>query len=375
MNPPVKEEATSPVKKSKVKLPDIERALANWVRNEQKKGVTITDEKLKKQARFFSTTSPTNESQLQITSTAWLERFKQNNTINTAAKKGKPSNSDLVIVDSNTTSLSDTPIDSSPVSSVGLASPPISPDDIISQRDPNGDGADDFFEYGNRERFRDTTSLEHVLSSDLESSTAVLSPVSPELSRSAGAAANEPPPFSSNFSRQRSQTFPITEMETTSASRPPSSHNRGPPAGPVRSVTSDMIERPISINPRQTVKRHKSVPDIHDPEPVRFSSMQPPPLPKSSENSPIIQQRSSPTPEDAQYALDLLKSFFEAQQRTNVMNDGDAYIMIGKLMEKLKLLQRPSDLDLTLPGGMHPVEMVVDTSRSSKKRPLMGISE
>ena len=86
----------------------------------------------------------------------------------------------------------------------------------------------------------------------------------------------------------------------------------------------------------------------------------------------MIQQSSSPSPEDAQHALDLLKSFFEAQQRSNVMNDGDAYIMIGKLMEKLKLLQRPSDLDL-LPGGM--VEMVVDTSRSSKKSPLMAIEE
>ena len=370
MNPPLKEEATSPVKKSKVKMPDIERALINWARNEQKKGTTLTDEKLKKQARFFATTSPTSESQQQITSSGWLEQFKQKYTIKTSHKKSRSGSVTIAIVDSSTTSLSDTPIDRSPVSSVGLASPPISPDDIIGQS--NGEGADDFFDYANKARFRDTTSLEHVLARDLESSV-VISPVSPDMGRIDSADGDDHPSLASNFLRQRSQTFPVIDMEINGSSRPASSHSKNHSV-PIRSMSSDILDEPTSINPRHTVKRHKSVPDIHDPEQVHFSPMAPPPLPRSLEGSPIIGGGSSPTPAEAQNALDVLKSFFQSQQRTHIVNDGDAYIMIGKLMEKLKLFQRPEN-DLQLPGGMHSLDMIIDSARGTKKRAITGISE
>ena len=43
----------SPVKQSKDKVLDIERALANWVRRSQKEGVPLTDAAIMEKARFF----------------------------------------------------------------------------------------------------------------------------------------------------------------------------------------------------------------------------------------------------------------------------------------------------------------------------------
>ena len=53
-SPPPKEEVTSPGKKSKAKLPDFEKTLTNWVINQQKKGLPVTDQDLRKQAHVFS---------------------------------------------------------------------------------------------------------------------------------------------------------------------------------------------------------------------------------------------------------------------------------------------------------------------------------
>jgi Tc5 transposase DNA-binding domain len=375
LNPTPKEESTSPVKRSKVKFPDIERALVNWVRNEQKKGVAITDEKLKKQARFFATTSPSSESQMQVTSSAWLEKFKQKNQIHTGPRKGKASISvstdDVVIVDSSTTSVSEMPLDESPTSSVGLVSPPISPEDDTSRGAIKAERSDDFFDYDGKDPYDDPNSLEHVLSSDLDHSGSLLSPISQELIRASSATIEASPAYSgSNFSRQRSQTFPMAESEAGSTSRPPSSGGNTPGV-PIRSITNTIDTRPTSVNPMHTVKRHKSVSDIHETEVIHYSSMKPPPLPKSLDNSPI--SPGSPTPEEAKQALHILKNFFQAQQ-TDVVDEDD-YIMIGKLMGKLKqlkLMRRPSDAD-RLPGGMHSLDMF-DSPRLSKKRTILGIS-
>ena len=370
MNPPPKEESTSPVKKSKVKLPDVERALVNWVRNEQKKGTPITDDKLRKQARFFSTTSPTSESQQQISSDAWLQRFKQKNMINPGPRKTKSSanTDDVVIVDSSTTPLADTPTENSPLSSAGLASPPISPDEIGSRGHHSGD--DDFFSYGSREPFHDTASLEQVLSGDLETGSVVLSPASPDMLKEGTTMIEEPAAFLSKISRQRSQTFPVADNEATLVSHPTPSHGRTGAPVPIRSLTSQVIERTTAVDPRHTVKRHKSVPDIHDSEAVFISTMQPPPLPIPQEQSPNP-DTNSPTPEEARRALHLLKTFFQSQNSDAF--DGDDYIMIGKLMEKLKILKRPVESVHELQGGLHPVD-VLDSPRTNKKRTIMGIS-
>ena len=360
MNPPLpKEEVTASGKKSKAKLPDFEKTLTNWVKNQQRQGRAVTDEDLRKQAGLFSFS---RNDQALLSSPSWLEKFKQKNSL------GKHSSS----VDSSTTSLSETPINASPASSSGgLVSPPMSASDDPYRRTLKDGQSDDYFDFESRGSYRHSPSLTHTSISELERtlSAPIMSPSSPDPLRDEDALPDLP--MDENFSagsssRQRSQTFPhITEY---ASSRPSSSGKQ--PGIPMRSMTSSLESRPTAVDPRQMMKRHKSVPDIHDAEPIRFSTMQPPPLPRSADMSPVSNP-ASPTEDDNIKALYSIKKLLESNPG---VADSDDYLAIGKLMEKLKLLRSPSQTP-QLPGGMHPVD-ILDSPRlsKSKKRTILGIS-
>jgi hypothetical protein len=66
---------------AKRKYPDINRALANWVRNSQKQGIPLTDAAIKEKARFFAATVGSSDSHIKANSTTWLKEFKQKNGI------------------------------------------------------------------------------------------------------------------------------------------------------------------------------------------------------------------------------------------------------------------------------------------------------
>lgn len=354
MNPPPREEVTSPGKKSKAKLPDFEKTLTNWVRNQQKKGVPITDEDLRKQARVFSFS---RSDQALLSSSSWLEKFKQKNNL------GKYANSN---VDSSTTSHSETPTHGSPTSSDGLVSPPASAADEVHLR-RTSKSRPEYFDLDNRPDFPDSPRVARSVVDDADStfSPRLLSPLSPDMVRES----HEPDLSMDDESfttalRQRSQTLP--HVSDYASSRPSSSSNKTPGL-PHRSMTSSFDHRPTSVDPRQMMKRHKSVPDIHDTETVRFSSMHPPPLPKSADMSPISNP-GSPMEDDNIKALHAIKKLLQQHNAA----DSDDYVAIGKLMEKLKLLRSPSATP-QLPGGMHHVELM-DSPRISKKRTIMGIS-
>jgi len=114
------------------------------------------------------------------------------------------------------------------------------------------------------------------------------------------------------------------------------------------------------------MKRHKSVPDIHYPEQVRFSSMQPPPLPRSADTSPISNP-TTPAEEDIIRALHATKALLE---QNPTVAEPDDYLAIGKLIQKIKALRPTAPV---LPGGMHPID-IMDSPRISKKRTILGIS-
>ena len=46
----------SPIKRSKGRVPDIEKALSNWARNYQRAGHPLTDAMIREKAHFFATT-------------------------------------------------------------------------------------------------------------------------------------------------------------------------------------------------------------------------------------------------------------------------------------------------------------------------------
>lgn len=367
MNPKRKEDNYSPEKKSKAKLPDFEKTLTNWVRNQQKKGLPIPDEELRKQVQVLSFS---RDDQTIVSSIDWLEKFKRKNHL-----LAHQDDQDGKLINSSTASNNQSPVDASPLSSNGLVSPPMSAiDDLTIDSAVKLEGSDFFDFEEDKDTFEDSP-MDNDLTGDLGqvASSAILSPLSPGSgqleSEMADLAAEEDmiEDLVETSNRQRSQTFSHVSQGYGN-SRPSSAGHRAPSL-PVRSLTSTHIEpRAIGIDPRQMMKRHKSVPDIHYPEPPRVNSMQPPPLPRSSADTSPVSHAASPVEDELIRALHEIKSLLE--QNPSVAEPDD-YLLIGKLMQKLKLI-RPANVPL-LPGGMHAID-IMDSPRISKKRTILGIS-
>ncbi|EXJ63749.1 hypothetical protein A1O7_00084 [Cladophialophora yegresii CBS 114405] len=369
MNPQPKEESASPGKKSKAKLPDFEKTLTNWVKNQQRKGLAFTDEDLRKQAKVFSFS---RSDQAVVSSTDWLEKFKRKNRL--VATK---TDADSALLDSSTTSLTQTPLDGSPTSSTGLVSPPMSA--IKEDEDESGvkiESNQDFFDFGEGKRAFDDSSVMDGEFKDHAGEATAESGLSPRSPRQGSTDQDDmellegvEEAFGAT-SRHRSQTFSHAPSHTT-GSRPSSPRNSRQ-ALPVRSLTTTAATagpeepRPTAIDPRQMMKRHKSVPDIHYPDQVRFSSMQPPPLPRSADASPVSVP-ASPAEDENIRALHAIKTLLE---QNPTVAEPDDYLAIGKLMQKMKLLRPAAPM---LPGGMHPID-IMDSPRISKKRTILGIS-
>lgn len=347
-----KEEVTSPGKKTKTKTPDVEKTLVNWVRNQQRRGLPITTDELRKQAAMFSAG---RDDQRGYTSIEWLDKFRTRYLSESSRSTSREDTAET------STSHSET-LDQSPISPIGLVSP-ISVNDNSAQL--KSERSEDMFDFGVNE-FDQSPLLPHGFSSNDVSSEAILSPLSQDTNRDYISNQYDTESVEMNSSRQRSMTLP----HLAPASRPASSHISMPPL-PVRSLTSTHEPKSASIDPRQTMKRHKSVPDIHDTDSVRVTSMQPPPLPRSADISPISMPTSPVFQDDSYRALHNIKKLLE--QRPDVAEPDD-YVMIGKLMEKLKLLRARSPTGTPiLPGGMHRIEMT-DSPRLSKKRTMIEMS-
>jgi len=360
MHPQPKEESASPGKKSKAKLPDFEKTLSNWVRNQQKKGLPITDEDLRKQAQVFSFS---RSDQAVVSSIAWLEKFKRKNRLAAPLK----SEGIATLLDSGSASATQSPLEASPGSSDGLVSPPMSAiDGLGNDAATKSEHTQDFFDFDKaKASFGQSPILSQDFQDNLEQACEnVLSPMSPEIVERALELLDMPDGAMGIPGRQRSQTYP--HVPSFGGGSRPSSSPQKAPALPVRSLTSVSEIAPSAIDPRQMMKRHKSVPDIHYPEQPRFSSMQPPPLPRSADTSPVGDSLS-PSEDDNIRALKAIKELL--QQNPNVAEPDD-YMAIGKLMEKLKILRPAAAI---LPGAMHPIDMV-DSPRLSKKRTFHGIS-
>ena len=307
----------------------------------------MSDSKFREQACRFAVTVGNSESRSKLTNSAWLEEFKQKNNLLGA----RP--------DSSTTSFSETPNSYSPASSDSgeTVSPPTSPNQ------PGGFG---------KYRSDDT---EHFLAlgQDCGHEHSQKSPNSTYVARTA--LHPHLPSRGSNFSRPRGQTFPnfATEPGALIKSENQDETTTGNTDRSAATPVSDSAveESPTAVDPRQMMKRNRSVPDIH---PVRSTSMQPPPAPpllRSENTSPVSSVGSvgSPTQDDARQALDLVWNFFQ-NQPAGIL-EPDEYATIGKLMVKLKLSHSPDGTPV-LPGGMYPIDRSL-SPRVSKKRTIEGI--
>ncbi|KAI9692110.1 MAG: hypothetical protein M1822_006340 [Bathelium mastoideum] len=367
----------SPIKRSKGKFPDIERALTNWARNHQRQGLPLSDAIIREKARFFATTVGNSESHVKLNSNSWLEKFKQkNNLMGAGSRKSSLATEDAGDA-SNPGSNSGTPNGISPISASGLPSPsPISMSATKSDDDLKPESPDSFDINSSHRPFhsQSNNSLSSVFTDTAPSSFSAgpTSPTSPFFTPDSMFAPNsfipQQPheaqprmtPDSSNSQRPRRQTFPTLSMDPYN-SPPTTSEALTPKYLNSTALESSALESPISEMP-PTLTIDQSMPPPLQP---RLSNsdhpMQPPPPPQlstSSHHSPVggtpgsaSPASASPTQDDARRALELIMDFFQHQPSGFV--EPQEFVTIGKLMEKLRLHRTPPVQEL--PGGLHRI--------------------
>ncbi|KAL8785100.1 MAG: hypothetical protein Q9195_008772 [Heterodermia aff. obscurata] len=309
----------SPVKRSKGKFPDIERALSIWAKNHQKQGLPLNDDMIRDKARFFATTVGSSECHTKVNSGVWLEKFKQKNSL-LGCRPQKVSDSSMSDGGLNVESRSNSQTPN------GIS--PISPDQTMPDS-PNlkSEAQDAYPDFTSTYR---TTHSESVTSF---SEHAMTSCFSPDI---------------------RSPTSPFFSPDSSCGPSPliPSQQTRLPPLASAPSRPRRRTFPTISSG-------NSFVPEIADSStPSRFSqsTMATPTL-----ESPIEEMDQSPLGgidatihDEARRAMETVMAFFEHHQSSSQV-DPQEYFLMGKLMEKLKLQNAPPQQQ-QLPGGMHGLE-------------------
>lgn len=308
----------SPIKKTKGKFPDIERALSNWIKNHQRLGEEINDALIREKAMFFARTVGSPEGHEKILTSSWLEKFKQKNYI--VDSPGRKSSID--VTSPRKKSIIRTPTQLSPISPSLTTTPsPTSPTQPGSAKEGElvTEGSDDVF--GVSLPQEGTPVATPTLSRATSESMIIFSSQNPFTS-------SEHTGLGVDSKRRRSQTLPV--MTSGSSMVKDESPERFSPtnifaqSGVIEEDPSESIDAPA-------MKRNRSNPEVIS----NATPMQPPPLPKSkSMSSPANSPTTSPTQDEARQALELVLNYFKNQSMELAVSD---YQIIGKLMEKLKL--------------------------------------
>jgi hypothetical protein len=338
------ERGGSPVRRAKTKNVDIERGLANWVRNNQKKGITVSDSDIEEKARGWFATTSSADSPFKITA-SWLEKFKHKHGIDgagriirRASETSIPDNAHLLI-ESPPMSASQTPGGVSPASLADLPSPPTT----SAKRSPEPKDEAMFAKFDSHayKHSHSTTSLSSAVT-DPASSTFSGSAFSPgsqiTFSPEVNSGIFEPGqglPGSSNFQRPRSQTYPALDLEAFSQAQsepltPKYSASGTAPSSALESPSHEMAATSFSMDSAI------SPPTLHH---SRSNGS----LGARSTNTPIlpnavIPSPNSPSQEEARRAADTLLSFMQQVGPSGLVNS-DEYQTILRLTEKLRIHQ------------------------------------
>ena len=376
----------SPIKKSKGKFPDIERALSNWARNHQRSGLPLNDSIIREKARFFATTVGSSDCHAKVNSNSWLEKFKQKNHL-MGAKPRKPSDAHSELgLDTAPPSGNQTPNGISPISPAGIVS--ASPVSTTQSREhAQTESPDSYGNFAGLYKHTHSQSATSLASGYTDvTAPSSFSPQSPtssffsDMNISGPLVASEPsksiPLSGANSGRRRSPTFPMLEAEEFSSI--PHSGETMNQCRVQETMTSHPIDTPNGEHPVRNLSISSS--DLHTlpsqppsnvQSPLQGSPaiMAPPPNPLRSSSihhqSTAASPVSLPSQEEARKALELVMSFFQHQPSGVV--DPQEYFMMGKLMEKLKV-QGPLG---ELPGGMHSIDL--SQKEMSRKRSIHSL--
>jgi len=338
------ERSSSPIKRTKGKGVDIEKALTNYVRNAQKTGMSVTGEDIKEKARLFSATMG-SVAEYGKSNSVWLDKFMLKHGIGQGKLMRRASETNIPDSVRGSPSLSA----SQPSSAISPASPSahLSPSPLSANRsEEDKEGVGNYMDFNSapssykHSNSQSTTSLSSAFTDTATSSFSgsALSPTAPfnfsPDPNAGGFIADQnrqiPPPGgpASNFQRPRSQTFPTLDIEymnqqstepqtpkyhvsstaPSSALESPANESNGPPFNLDSTVTSPQL-------------RHSS----------SNSSMTGRATTPATAASPI-----SPTQEDARRAADTLLSFI---QSASGFVDHNEYLAVVRLTEKLRIQQ------------------------------------
>lgn len=408
LNP--EDRSSSPIKKSKGKIPDIDKTLANWLRNEQHKGRRVSDAEIQEQARMYA--RPFREAETKINNPSWLEKFKQKHGMGgRLIRRASETNIPSAVGKLSTTS--PTLANSQPTSSISSASPvanhsvsPFSAGPRVGADDEKDSGSSgmmmDFsgpssstaapaFKYPSTNQ--STTSLS---SSGFASDTAgssfsesTMSPTgtgqftfSPDPNMggflSDHSQARHIPPGGPNFQRPRSQTFPTLDLEYMNDT---SSHEHNDPITPKfppgqqgvpSTAPSSAIESPahefasagpFGIDNTMASPHHQGHHALrHSSSASSLQGRQQQgagggtPIIGSAAMSSVASSPVSPTQEDARRAADTLLSFI-ANSGPNAFVDQSDYNAVIRLTEKLRLHQQAQQAAARGQQGMGGMQM------------------
>lgn len=316
------EDRTSPIKRSKGKLPDIERALSNWARNQQKSGKVVTDEQIKEKLNFFAASVGNSENPLK-TNSNWLEKFKQKNGIGPGRLARRASEANIP--------------DSVQLASASIAADSPNGSTVISPASPTAGGAlsatrseEDKDSVGNG-MFDFTVSNERLGN---ESATSVNAPTNFSTQSPTTPFTFSPDP---NFQRPRSQTFPTLDVEYAQEvknAEPMTPKYGVPSTAPPSALESPgdgghqfgIIDSTIQSPPPHQHKLHRSASSSS------MTGRAVTPASAGGGSGP-----SSPTQEDARRAADTLLSFIQNLGSTTGIVDQNDLAAVIRLTEKLRL--------------------------------------
>lgn len=320
----------SPVKRSKGKFPDIERALSVWARNTCKQGVALTDQLIREKARFFASCVGVSDSQFKANGAGWLEKFKQKNNLHpngrgrsesdaTGLSRGSTAETASTLRSPHHTRTGSTPANSQMRDEDG--------DSQMMQQSKSQDGQ--YSGMNSPESFMDLSTgyktYTHQHSGPVSPSTSYYSP------ENGMDSAQPSPAFPSQQARMhsghpvqqrpRSQTFPLIEYISPPASSEPLtpkiiSHTMVPPpalASPVPDASNPLV------SPRNTPSSSHTI--------------------LSGHGTPEMSSSASPSRDDARKALETFMSFLKQQPAGFV--EPDDFMLVDRLLGKFELDGEP----------------------------------
>jgi len=375
--------SSSPIKRTKGKGVDIEKALQNYVRNAQKAGIALTSDDLREKAHLFSTTmGPAADTFSKSGSSAWLDKFMLKHGIGHSKLMRRASETNIPDSARASPSLSA----SQPSSAISPASPSghLSPSPLSANRsDDDKDSMGNFMDFNSPSGYKhansqSTTSLSSAFTDTAASSFSgsALSPTasfnfSPDPNVGAFLTADQrgqmphPGGAASNFQRPRSQTFPTLDLEYMNQQQ------SSEPLTPKYHVSSTAPSSALESPANEASGPHFSLDGAVASPQLRHSSSNSSIAGRAATSataSAVGSSPSSPTQEDARRAADTLLSFI---QSANGFVDQNEYMAVVRLTEKLRIHQ--NQLAKAMSHGMGGLSRIPEGDSEMPNAPSVSI--